>query len=74
MGIMTLALLVLFTSICTDEWYHVKTKTTRKFNGLWNHCVENNGQSICGFLNGWEAISMREFAVILFPFVAAHKF
>ena len=61
MGIMTTALLVLATSICTDEWYNVKTKTERKFNGLWNHCIEYKGKTAsCRFLRGWEAISMGE--------------
>ncbi|XP_065061559.1 uncharacterized protein LOC135688576 [Rhopilema esculentum] len=58
MGIMTVALLVLATSISTDEWYSVTTVAKRKFNGLWNHCVQMSGRDTsCNFLRGWEPIS-----------------
>ena len=64
MGVMTVALLVLATAICTDEWYNVKTETSRKVNGLWNHCIQHQGKSSsCRFLRGWEAISMGKICV-----------
>ncbi len=57
MTIMFVALLVMFTSLCTDEWYNVTTAKVRKFNGLWNQCIQYKGEkATCSFLRGWEAI------------------
>ena len=59
MAIMGIALLAMLTSLSTDEWFHVKTTSFKKFSGLWNHCVKYNGSAAtCVFMRGYDAIPM----------------